>query len=191
MGPSLDVEHLVSLKGQRPAGMLQDAVDAGTNDGTISLRIACVERLEPVLLGSDAVGDAEISAFSFIKDLQFVHAFQDGCAFRRARHPVDTLGQRQCAVGLDLYEEACRMELIDERRRELQCRLTAGDNDVARFVPACLGDDVVLAALCKALMTGVAKGTTEVATGETEEESRRAGEVTLALKRHESLVYAQ
>ena len=45
-GASLEAEHLVGLKRQRPAGMQQDVVDAGAQDDALSCFVAGVERLK-------------------------------------------------------------------------------------------------------------------------------------------------
>ena len=111
-------------------------------------------------------------------------------AFRRARHPVDAFGKRQGAIRLDLNEEACFVQLIDERLRELQGRFAACDDDVAGLVPTRFCHYLLLAHLGEGLMVGVAKGTLQVAPREAKEEGGRTGEVALALQRKESLVNA-
>ena len=115
----------------------------------------------------------------------------EGGFFRRACHPIYTFGKGQSPVRLDLYEEACFVEFIDKRLRELQGRLAAGDDDVTRFVPACLSDNLVLAHLPVGLMIGVAERALQIAPREAQEEGRRAGEVPLSLKRKKRLVNPQ
>ena len=68
-------------------------------------------RLQVVVLGLNA-REPFLYILSGIDNLHFVSLLQHHVSafFGRAGDPVDTLGQRQCAVGLDLYEEACRME---------------------------------------------------------------------------------
>ena len=129
--------------------------------------------------------------------LAFVHYFEfvcpvdtPGLGLRRARHPVDSLRNRQRAVCFDLNEETTVFQCFDERLVELEERLSAGSDKMTGLERRAGVGNFVASHFCECSELGVAEVTAAVAPREAQEYSRCSGMVSFALEAHEYFVDA-
>lgn len=174
----------MGLEREGPAGVDLDVVDAGVGVGA-------AEGLEGVdggrgEHGGDGLGVAAGSEDEF----QFVDARDCvGGRFGRACNPVDGVGQRERAVGLDVDTTAGAVKGVDQGGGELQGGLAASDDGQgAGWVDGYGGDDFRFGHLGGAAEVGVAEEACAVAAAEAHEYGGMAGPSAFALEGVENFV---